>query len=287
MRQQADGSEVKGRMGRVGEWESGRIVGKNDIRAIEGKGGRKMEKIKCVMYYASKPLVILMTMVVLAGLPETDVIAKEAAINTKETISIAREPVAGSKETDVSAQEDGVCAKETYVSARENGVGTKGTGVSTQESADGTKRTGGIVEKGALGLKQTTVTKGLSEGPSGSGDLPVLETEMINNNGRTKAVISAKDPDGVVLIQIDNDCVGIRKTIYESDFTTGKGLKHKIIMDFPLTANGRYNIYAYDSAGNANSCILNVRDIERKDISVYIRKARFNQKDIHTLQASA
>lgn len=250
MRQQADGSEVKGRMGRVGEWESGRIVGKNDIRAIEGKGGRKMEKIKRVMDYASKPLVILMTMVVLAGLPETAVIAKEAAINTKETISIAREPVAGSKETDVSAQEDGVCTKETDV-------------------------------------RQTTVTKGLSEGSSGSGDLPVLETEMINNNGRTRAVISAKDPDGVVLIQIDNDCVGIRKTIYQSDFTTGKGLKHKIIMDFPLTANGRYNIYAYDSAGNANSCILNVRDIERKDISVYIRKARFNQKDIHTLQASA
>ncbi len=246
-----------------------------------------MGKIKRVMNDASKPLAILMTMVVLAGLPETAVIAKEAAINTKETISIAREPVACSKETDVSAQENGVCAKETDVSTQENGVGTKETDVSTHESADGTKRTDGIVEKGALGIRQTTVTKGLSEGPSGSGDLPVLETEMINDNGRTRAVISAKDPDGVVLVQIDNDSVGIRKTIYQSDLTTGKRLKHRISIEFPLTANGCYNIYAYDSAGNANSCILNVRDIERKDIFAYVRKARFNQKDIHTLQASA
>ncbi|MBQ9606069.1 MAG: hypothetical protein IJV16_02685 [Lachnospiraceae bacterium] len=124
-----------------------------------------------------------------------------------------------------------------------------------------------------------------NETPSVSEDVitgvSVSCTNEYRKKGRTAIIsISANSTGGgIALIQVRNVLAGVRKTLYRSDDMTEDKEADRKNLTFPVTANGSYEFFIYDTNGNSDSCRCFVKDITSDSLDYYLSKAEDNRQN--------
>ncbi|MBO5551737.1 MAG: hypothetical protein J5966_07235 [Lachnospiraceae bacterium] len=108
-----------------------------------------------------------------------------------------------------------------------------------------------------------------------------VSCDVISYKGRSAVVSISADctGGGIALIQSENTGAGVKKTLYRAE-KPEKGLERDSkSIDFPITANGSYAFFAYDTNGNSDSCRLHIHKLKEVSADEYIVRARENRRE--------